>query len=157
MSINSIAAGQSGVSTSGSVVILVARILLAFMFIASGLQKFGSIDGTAAYIASVNLPASTLLAWLAAIFETLAGIAILVGFYTSIAAALLALFCVFTALWFHWGPVAVPDFPEAANGMLSMMNQIIFMKNLTVAGGFLALIASGPGSISVDARLGKVA
>jgi putative oxidoreductase len=155
MSTTSITATQTGSSTG--VVILVARILLAFMFIASGLQKFGSIDGTAAYIASVNLPASTLLAWLAAIFETVAGIAILVGFYTRIAAVLLALFCVFTAFWFHWGPVAVPDFPEAANGMLSMMNQIIFMKNVTIAGGFLALIASGPGSISVDARLGNIA
>lgn len=142
---------------NNNILLLAARVLLAFMFIMAGLQKFGSIDGTAGYIASVNLPAPTLLAWLSAIFETLAGIAILVGFQTKIAAALLALFCAFTAFWFHSGAIAIPDFPEAANGMLSMMNQLIFAKNLTIAGGFLALIAAGPGSLSVDARLGKVA
>lgn len=139
---------------SSSLILFVARVLLAFMFIAAGLQKFGSIEGTAGYIASVNLPAPTLLAWAAAIFETLAGIAILIGFQTRAAAALLALFCAFTAFWFHFGPINNPDFPEAANGMLSMMNQLIFMKNLTIAGGFLALVASGAGAWSVDARRG---
>ncbi|MCO5160324.1 MAG: DoxX family protein [Mesorhizobium sp.] len=140
-----------------SILLVAARLLLAFMFIGAGLQKFTDIPGTAGYIASVSLPAPTLLAWLSAIFETVAGIAILVGYQTRIVAALLALFCVFTAFWFHFGAIAIPDFPEAANGMLSMMNQLLFMKNLTIAGGFLALIATGPGSLSLDARLGKVA
>lgn len=129
---------------SNSVILLVARILLSVMFIMSGLQKFGGIEGTAGYIGSVGLPAATLLAWLAAIFETLVGIAILVGFQTRIAALALAAFCVFTGLVFHYAPA-------------DQMQMIMMMKNITIAGGLLALFASGPGSLSVDARTGAVA
>ena len=126
---------------SNSVVLLMARVLLSVMFIMAGLQKFTAIDGTAGYIGSVGLPAPVALAWLSAIFETLAGIAILIGFQTRIAAILLALFCLFTALMFHF------DFAD-------QVQMLFFMKNVTIAGGFLALFASGPGSISVDARRG---
>ena len=129
---------------SNSVILLIGRILLSVMFIMSGLQKFGGIEGTAGYIGSVGLPAATALAWLAAIFETVAGIAILVGFQTKIAALLLAAFCVFAGYVFHFQPE-------------DQMQMISFMKNLTLAGGFLALFVSGPGSLSVDARTGKLA
>ncbi|APH73250.1 DoxX family protein [Aquibium oceanicum] len=126
---------------SNSAILLVARILLSFMFIMSGLSKFGGIEGTAGYIGSVGLPAPVLLAWAAALFETIAGIAILVGFQTKIAALLLAAFCVFAGFVFHFQPS-------------DQMQMISFMKNLTIAGGFLTLWVAGPGSISVDARRG---
>ena len=128
---------------SNSVILLIGRILLSVMFIMSGLQKFGAIEGTAGYIGSVGLPAATALAWLAAIFETVAGIAILVGFQTRIAALLLAAFCVFAGYVFHFQPE-------------DQMQMISFMKNLTIAGGFLALYVSGPGTLSVDARAGSL-
>lgn len=135
-------------------VLLVARVLLAVFFITAGVQKFTSIDGTAAYIASAGIPAASVLAWLAAAFEVFAGIAILIGLQTRIAALLLAAFCVFTALVFHSGAIAMPDFPQAANDMLTGMNQGMMVKNLMIAGGFLALFVSGPGAWSVDARRG---
>jgi len=125
-------------------ILLVARLLLSVMFIMAGLQKFGDIAGTAGYIGSVGLPAGTALAWLAAIFETLAGIAILVGFQTKIAALLLAAFCVFAGVVFHYVPA-------------DQMQMILFMKNLTIAGGFLSLFVAGPGAISLDARSNRVA
>lgn len=137
-----------------NLLLLVARIGLAVVFIGAGVEKFTNIDGTAGYIASVGLPASAALAWLAAIFETVAGIAILIGFQTKITAWALAAFCVFTAVVFHTGPVAIPDFPEAANAMLSSMNQIMMFKNLALAGGFLALSVAGAGAWSLDARRG---
>ena len=124
---------------SNSLILLVARILLSAIFIIAGLQKFGGIDGTAGYIGSVGLPAPMLLAWAAALFETLAGIAILAGFRTREAAWLLAAFCAFTGLVFHFQPS-------------NQMQMISFMKNLAIAGGFLVLAATGPGSLSVDAR-----
>lgn len=129
---------------SNSVILLVGRVLLSVMFIMAGLQKFGDIGGTAGYISSVGLPAGSLLAWVSAFFETLAGIAILVGFQTRIAALLLAAFCAFTAAFFHFAPA-------------DQMQMIMFMKNLTIAGGFLALFVAGPGSLSVDARSGALA
>lgn len=139
---------------TNNIALLVSRILFAAIFIPAGVMKLGDIGGTAGYISSVGLPAATLLAWLAAIFETVAGIAILIGFQTRLAAILLALFCVFTGLYFHSGAIAMPDFPEAANNMLTGMNQGMMYKNLGLAGGFLALFAAGAGAWSVDARRG---
>ncbi len=124
-----------------NIVLLVARILLAFMFIMAGISKFGDIAGTAGYITSVNLPAGTVLAWLGAIFETVGGIAILVGFMTRPVSWLFAIFCAFLGIWFHY----VPD---------DMMKMMIFSKDLTIAGGFLALSVAGAGAYSVDARRG---
>lgn len=124
---------------SNSLQLLLARILLAFIFIMAGASKFGSMEGTAGYIASVGLPASTALAWAAAVFELVAGIAILAGFQTRAVSYLLALFCLFTGFVFHFDPA-------------DQMQFISFMKNLAIAGGFLALATAGAGSYSVDAR-----
>lgn len=120
-------------------ILLVARILLAVMFILSGFEKFGDIAGTAGYIASKGLPMSTLVAWATAIFEVGAGIALVVGFQTRLAAFALALFCIAAAVIFHW------DFGD-------FVQRLFFMKNLTIAGGMLALAVAGAGSISVDAK-----
>lgn len=139
---------------TNAAILLVARLLLGIFFIMAGAQKFTGIDGIAGYIASVGLPAPTLLAWLAAIFEVAAGIAVVIGLQTRIAALLLAAFCVFTAAVFHSGAIAMPDFPQAANDQLTMMNQGMMVKNLMIAGGFLALFVSGAGAWSVDGRRG---
>ncbi|MGB7287463.1 MAG: DoxX family protein [Salaquimonas sp.] len=119
--------------------LLIGRILLAFIFIMAGASKFGAIAGTAGYIASKGLPAATLLAWAAAVFELVAGLMILVGFKTRLAAYALALFCLVAGLIFHFDPSVQAE----------MIN---FMKNLAIAGGFLALSVSGPGAYSLDAR-----
>ena len=128
---------------SNSISLLISRIFLAILFIPAGIQKFGAIEGTAGYISAMGLPAGTTLAWLAAIFEVVAGIAILVGFQTRIASYLLAAFCLFTGYLFHY---------SAAAGDASGMQMIMFMKNIAVAGGFLALAAAGAGAYSVDAK-----
>ena len=122
-------------------VLLVSRVLIAFIFIMAGASKFGAIDGTAGYIASTGLPAATALAWAAAIFEVVAGVFILVGFQTRNTAIALAAFTLFTGFWFHFQPA-------------DQMQFISFMKNLAIAGGFGFLAVSGPGAWSVDAKRG---
>jgi putative oxidoreductase len=124
---------------STSATLLVSRILLGVIFVMAGLEKFGNIAGTAGYISSAGLPAGTALAWLAAIFELVAGVAIIAGFQTRLVAWALAGFCVLSGVLFHFQPAD-------ANQM------IMFMKNLAMAGGFLALSVAGAGSLSVDAR-----
>ena len=124
-----------------NVLLLVARILLSFMFIMAGFAKFGDLAGNAGYIASVGLPAASVLSPLSAIFEVVAGLAILVGFQTRIAAWLLAAFCVVAAFFFHFQPA-------------DMMQMLMFNKNLTIAGGFLALAVAGAGTFSIDGRRG---
>lgn len=126
---------------NNNVVLLIARILLAIIFIVSGVGKFGDIAGTAGYIASKGLPASTLLAWATPIFEVVAGAAIVVGFQTRLAAYAIAAFCVLAAVIFH------TDFSQ-------FVTKLFFMKDLAIAGGFLALSVAGAGNISVDAKRG---
>ena len=135
-------------------VVLIGRILLSLMFITAGFPKLLDPSGTAGMITGAGLPAATALAYLAGLFELVGGLFILVGFQTKITAWLLALFCVFTAFVFHAGAINVPDFPEGANGLLTVFNGLMMWKNITIAGGFLVLAAFGPGSISLDARRG---
>jgi putative oxidoreductase len=122
-----------------NLLLLVARILLSFMFIMAGFQKFGDLAGTAGYIGSVGLPAATLLAPLSGALEVLAGLAVLVGFQTRIASWVLAAFCAVAAIFFHFVPG-------------DMMQMMMFSKDLTIAGGFLALSVAGAGAWSVDGR-----
>ncbi|MGI9352062.1 MAG: DoxX family protein [Rhizobiaceae bacterium] len=124
---------------NNATILLVARILLATIFILAGLNKFGNIAGTAGYIGSVGLPMGVFLAWATAIFEVVAGIAILVGFQTKLISWALAAFCIVSALIFH-------------NSLADQMQFILFMKNFAIAGGFLALSVAGAGGFSFDAK-----
>jgi putative oxidoreductase len=125
-------------------VVLIARILLALMFILAGLSKFAGLEGTAGYIASKGLPLPGVLAFLTALLEVVGGLAIAVGFHARIAALALALFTLLASVLFHnfW---AMPAEQQ-------MVQQLMFMKNLSVAGGLLLLFAFGAGGASVDAR-----
>ena len=84
------------------------------------------------------------LAALAIVVEIGAGVALLVGYKTRWAALLLALFTLSAALFFHnyWG---VPADQQ-------LMQQLMFSKNLGIAGGLLALAAFGAGVLGLDAR-----
>ena len=140
--------------SSQNALVLVARILLSFIFILSGYGKLADPAGTAGMISGAGLPAETALAYAAGAFELLAGLAVLVGFQTKAAAWALAAFCVFTGLMFHTGTVAVPGWPDAALGWINTLNGIMMMKNITLAGAYILLAAFGAGAYSLDARRG---
>jgi len=124
--------------------VVLARILLAAMFILSGAGKLGNIAGTAGYIASAGLPAASLLAVLAGVLEVVAGVALVVGFKARWAALALGLFTLLASVIFHayWAMPADQQFVQ----------QLMFMKNLAIAGGMFALAAFGAGPLSFDAR-----
>lgn len=128
---------------SHAILTLLSRILLSLVFILAGVQKLGGIEGLAGYISTIGFPSSIALAWAATIFEIVVGIAILIGFQTKWASLALAVFCIFTGVVFHYG---------ASAGGTDQMQMIMFFKNLGLAGGFLALAASGAGAYSVDAK-----
>lgn len=116
---------------------LAGRVLLAAIFVLSGIAKLGDPAGTAAYVASAGLPAPTLAAWGAALLETLGGIALIAGFRTRLFALALAGFSVVAAMFFH--------------SALADQNQMIhFMKNFAIAGGLLQLAAFGPGRFALS-------
>ena len=112
---------------------LVGRILIALLFVPAAISKITGFEGTVGYIQSAGLPLPTLAAIAAIAVELLAPIAIIVGFKTRYAAAILALFTVAASFSFHkfW---ALP-----ADQV--MMNQMMFFKNLAIAGGLLILAA----------------
>lgn len=139
MSITSETAGQAGSSTS--IAILVGRILLSIMFILAGFTKLTAISGTAGWFASIGLPVPTVTAVVVGLVELIGGLAILVGYQTRIAAIVLAVFTVAATLIAHL------DFSDQTQ-------QLFFMKNLSITGGFLILAAVGAGALSVDARRG---
>ncbi len=124
-----------------SAIVLIGRILLSILFILAGFGKLTNIAGTAGYFGSYNLPAPTATAVIVGLIELIGGLAILIGFQTRVAAYVLAIFSIATAL------VAHTNWADA-------MQLINFEKNLAIAGGFLVLAAFGPGAYSVDARRG---
>ncbi|MBZ9808534.1 DoxX family protein [Mesorhizobium sp. BR1-1-9] len=140
MSTNTSFAG-TGTASNSSVTILLGRILLAVIFLLSGFGKLSALSGTAAYFGGLGLPLPTVTAIVVGLVELLGGLAILVGFQTRIAAWVLAIFTVATALVAH-------------TGWADQMQMINFMKNLAIAGGFLVLASSGAGAYSVDAKRG---
>ncbi|KAA0699632.1 DoxX family protein [Neorhizobium sp. P12A] len=141
-------------SNVNNTVILVARILLAFMFIYTGFGKLSDPSATAGMVAGAGIPAATLLTYVAGLFELVTGLCVLVGFQVRIVGWLLAAFCVFTGVVFHLPTVNVPDFPAMANGWINGLNFVNFLKNITLAGAYIMLATNGAGAYSLDARRG---
>jgi len=124
---------------------LVGRILLALMFVTSGFGKLADIGGTAGYIAGVaGLPMPAVLAVAAGVLELAAGLAIMTGFAARWAALALAAFTLLASFLFHayWAVPAEQQF----------MQQLLFMKNISIAGGLLIVAALGAGPASLGAR-----
>jgi len=123
--------------------VVVGRVLLALMFIVAGFGKLSDISGTAGYIASGGLPMASALAVLVGLLELFGGIAVAVGFQARWAALALGLFTLAASVLFHkfWAVPADQAFVQ----------QLMFMKNLSVAGGMFVVAALGAGPASVDA------
>ena len=118
--------------------VLLGRFGLALIFVISGWGKIGGFAATQGYMEAMGVPGGLLPLVIAA--ELLGGAAILAGFLTRWAALGLALFSVIAGVLFH--------------GDIADQNQFIgLMKNIAIAGGFLALYANGPGAFSIDAWL----
>ncbi len=119
---------------------LLARILMPVLFIVAGWGKITDYSGTQQYMAAMGVPGALLP--LTILLELGGGLAILFGFLTRFTALFTAGFALLTAFIFH------THFAEGPNA-------IMFMKNLTIAGGFLLLGLTGPGRYSIDRLLGK--
>jgi putative oxidoreductase len=115
------------------------RLLIALIFVLSGLSKIAAPANTIAYIQSAGAPFATAAFAVAAIVEVIGGLALLVGFQTRLVAAALAIFTLAAAVLFH-------------NNMADQNQMIHFMKNLAITGGLLQVIAFGAGAFSLDNR-----
>jgi putative oxidoreductase len=127
--------------------LLAARLLLAFLFLSSGLSSLGNIAGATQYFSSLGLPAPSFMAWATCLFELAAGLLIVVGVGTRAAALLLAAFSIAAAFIGHYGQ-------GGSDPTLAFMHSQALMKDIAIAGGFLALAVAGAGRWSVDSWRG---
>lgn len=121
-------------------IVLLARLLLAHIFLLAGFSKITGYAGTQGYMESMGVPGALLP--LVIVLEIGGSLALIFGFFARWAALALAAFCVAAALIFH------RNFGE-------QMQMILFMKNFAMAGGMLLLYVQGPGAFSIDAWRSK--
>ena len=113
------------------------RILISMMFVTSGFSKISGYTATQGYMEAMGVPGVILPLVIAV--ELLGGLAVMLGWHTRIAAFLLAGFSLLSAVLFH------ANFGD-------QMQMIMFMKNISIAGGFLMIVALGGGAYALDNR-----
>ena len=114
------------------------RILISLIFLTSGLSKISGYAGTQSYMEAMGVPGMLLPLVIA--LEVLGGLAVMVGWHTRLIAFLLAGFSLLSAVLFH------ANFGD-------QMQMIMFMKNLSIAGGFLMIVSLGGGAYTLDSFL----
>ena len=113
------------------------RLLLSSVFIWAGIGQLLDPSGTAQYFEHVHVPLPEVAVWISIAIHLVGGVALLVGFKTRWAAAVLAIFCIGTAFGVHL----------LAGDLGNMIN---FYKNLAMTGGYLYVVAYGAGRFSMD-------
>jgi len=128
---------------------LAGRVLLSLIFLMSAFGKIGNFGGTAGYMASKGMPVPSFFLVGAIVFLIVGGLSVLLGFRARIGAILLAIFLVAATLIFHnfW----------AAPAEQQQQEMISFLKNLSILGGLVTIMAHGSGPLSLDRVLGAKA
>lgn len=103
---------------------LLSRMLMSALFLLSGLQKLGGGQAIQGYMTHFGVPA--FLIWPAALFEIGTGAALIAGLRVREVASVMAGWCLLTAAIFH-------------SAFADQMQMVLLLKNLAMAGGFLAL------------------
>ena len=116
----------------------IGRILISAIFLLSGISKASAFEATQGYMTAMGVPADILPVVI--VFEIGGAIAIIIGFKTRVIAFMLAGFTLLTAVLFH-------------NPLGEQIQFIMFMKNIAISGGFLFLVANGPGALALDNRM----
>ena len=114
--------------------ITIGRVLMSVIFIQAGINKMFGYAGAQGYMEAAGVPGALLP--LVILLEAGGGLAVLLTRWLALA---FAGFCVLAALLFHLHPD-------------DQMQMISFMKNITIAGGFLVLAGAGPGALALDNR-----
>jgi putative oxidoreductase len=124
-------------------IIVVARLLLATLFLIFGWRKLRDFSGTVSQMAQLGVPTPVLAAGVATFMELPVAFAIAVGAFAHPSALLMLVYTLGTALIGHrFWTVRGADYVDSMDG---------FFKNLAIVGGFLLLVVTGPGKYSIDA------
>ena len=118
----------------------IGRVLIANIFLLDGINKISYYEGVAEWMFLKGVP--EFLLPLVILFEIFGALAIIVGWQVKLFSLLFFVFCILTAIIFH------RDFSNN-------MDKVIFMKNMSMAGGFLFLFLHGAGKFSLDSFRSK--
>lgn len=123
----------------------IGRLLLVTIFLASGANKVMDWQQPAQMMADKGLPAVNVLLSVAVALEIIGGLSVLLGIYARLGALMLLAFLVPVSVIMH-------DFwtLEGAQQMPEMIN---FMKNVSIAGGVVLVLALGAGPCSFDSLM----
>jgi putative oxidoreductase len=113
------------------------RLLIAILFVLSGLSKIAAPAMTQSYIAAAGLPIPIVGYLIAVVVEVGGGLLLAVGYRTTPVAIGMAVFTLAAAVFFH-------------NNFADQNQMIHFLKNIAVVGGLLQVAAFGAGSFSID-------
>jgi len=116
---------------------LIGRILLAQLFLMAGIHKITAYTGTQGYMEAMGVPG--MLLPLVILLEVGGGLMLVLGWKARWAAAAMGVFSLASAAIFH-------------HNMADQMQMIMFMKNLSIAGGMFVLAVHGAGVLSLDER-----
>jgi putative oxidoreductase len=118
------------------------RVLLSLIFLLSAVGKFNDWPGTANMLAAKGLPAADALLSVAVVLEIVGGASVLFGLYARLGAVALLAFMIPVTVIMHnfW----------AFEGGEQMNEMINFMKNVSITGGILLVLAFGAGPCSID-------
>ena len=120
-----------------NILYLIARILISALFLINGVFKISNYDGTIGWMEGFGIPGILLIP--AIILEIVGPVLIILGYKAKIAAGLLSLFCIATAVIFH-------------NDFSDQMQLGSFLKNIALAGGFLFILINGTKEFSLDRK-----
>lgn len=125
-------------------IVLIGRIFYAFIFISAGLSKFSG--ETIAFAASQGVPLAFFLVPAAGIMAILGGLSIALGYKAKWGAVLIAAFLIPVTFTMH-------QFWAVSDPMMAQMQQVMFIKNISMLGGALLLTFFGSGPLSLDNRV----
>jgi len=139
------AAADNVAANSGDFVLLLARLTMGWLFLASGWMKITNVAGTVGYLTNLGVPSPSLMVWLVLGCELLIGITLILGIAVRYSAVLTFVFLVAATALAHryW------TYPAPQQGA----QYSHFLKNIALMGGALLLFWTGGGRYSVDARL----
>ena len=128
---------------------VIARVLLASLFLTSGISKIANFQVINDLVTSVGIPYANIWTSLVLLLEIFGSIAIIIGYKARIVAGLLGFFSIITAFLFHnyW----------AAPFDQQYIQQLLFFKNLSIAGGLFLLSSFDSGVWSLDSALQRKA
>src|SRR5215467_7139203 len=127
-------------------VVLLGRILFSLMFVTASFGHFTA--GTIGYAAAQGVPLASIAVPVSGVMALLGGLSVAFGYKARFGASLLVLFLVPVTIVIHrfWG---LPDAHAA------LMQQIMFLKNLSMLGGapLIPHLGSGPLSLATTTNL----